>query len=138
MHYLYGCVLVLLCALIAINRDDSSSWSVFLVAAILTAGLFLKQIPQSILIGLGLTATACMLVCFGEFFVFVHLHDGLWYSASDPGGAWCHLLAGFAMVQVIAAFSCRLKENTSFDSPNEWFKSLPNVRRRIEETRISS
>ena len=138
MLYLYGSIVVLFCVLMGIQPDDSSSGFVYFVAAILASSLFLKHIPQSLLACMGLIATACMLVCFGEFFLFVHAHEVVWYAAAEPGGAWCCLVAGFAMVQVIAAYSCRFKENACFDSPNDWFQSLPRIRRRIEGSRTSS
>ena len=137
MQYVHVCTLVLL-ATFAVLSVHEPLWLVYLLASMLEVSLLFNRVSKSLLVVFGLVATACMLICFGAFFSFVHEHPAGWYSATETRQAWINLLAGLAIVQVIAGFSCRLKENASFDSPNGWVNSILNSRRRIQESHSSS
>ena len=138
MLFVYGGILVLFLALAALSRDVSTVLVGYMFAALVTAALFLPRIRQAILVTLGLIATGLMLTFFGEFLLYVDEHDAPWYQSGNTIEGWCSMIAGFGMVVIIAGFSCRLKENASFESKNEWIGSIANIRRRLQEFRPSS
>ena len=134
MPIVNGGLVALLLILAAMSQGESLLWFAFPFSAMIAAMIFVQRLPNAVLLILGLTSSALMLLFFGSFLLLIGENEGLWYQHHIVHECGFNLIAGFAMVAVIAEYSCRMKEHVSFDSANEW----SNIRQRIQALRPSN
>ncbi len=117
VNALIGAILVILTAL-QLDDPHPAKWAAIYFAGAALAVLTLRR-PMSLYLirFLAVTTTGMMFFYFGAFFLVVPGLDSDWYLKGQGGDALGLLFAGFAMIPVLAAYSCRMESKQRIKSP---------------------
>jgi len=114
MRLLIMLITVTFVAFAVLQHDDLDSgvWmSVYLAGALVSGAALLSEIPRN---GQRLLAVGTMLLMFFYFFGFFQMAPTLhgdWWQSETSREALGLLFSAFAMIPVLACYSCKLKAN---------------------------
>lgn len=115
MHYLPPVLALVLagCSLLHLGDPDRVLWmAAYGVGALLALAVCKPVLNAWTLRILALASTGTMLLYLAGFFSRAPYLGEEWYRADGSGGTLALLLAGFCMMPVISAYTCRLKSLT--------------------------
>ena len=88
---------------------DSAAATVFVCGGVLAALTTSRASHAGVLRLLAFLSTATMFCCFWQFFTLTPALPTDWYTQTGALHAVGLLLAGFGMISVVSAYSCRMK-----------------------------
>jgi hypothetical protein len=122
MRYVSGVISAIFLGLLAMHVVVHPT-SHILCSAILALGAALalttlkRDMPRMLVRLLAVSTVAVMFVFFFGFFQMVPAFDGSWYRNELALEAVSQLVAAFAMIPVLASYSCRLKAGGCAEQP---------------------
>lgn len=112
MHYVNGALALVLVVLSVLHLDDPKPalWmSLYGAGAILAAASLKSSLNPWTVRVLATAATVTMFLYFGGFFARAPYLGEAWYASEGQGGTLALLVAGFCMMPIVSAYSCRMK-----------------------------
>ncbi len=113
VNALIGMALVILTGL-QFDDENPLRWAcIYFAGAALALLSVVPRLSTNLIRFLAVDSTAMMLFYFAGFFLLVPSLDADWYLKGQGGDALGLLCAGFAMIPVLSAYSCRMKSETN-------------------------
>jgi hypothetical protein len=112
MHYVNGALALVLVVLSVLHLNDPKSvlWmSLYGAGAILAAASLKATLSPWTVRVLATAATVTMFLYFAGFFFRAPYLGEAWYTSKGHGGTLALLVAGFCMMPIVSAYSCRMK-----------------------------
>lgn len=111
MSYLNGLIgsIFVLIALLYVPHPTPFAWAPYAGAAVLAFLTLKHELARPLARALAIVTTVTMFFFFACFFVVVPKLAADWYQRQEGWTAVCLLLSAFAMLPILADYSCRLK-----------------------------